>query len=266
MRDDLPWELREEPDPPSEVVARWEDGRLVITVSASLQGLEREDAVDAILRHYRRRDWKGIFPIPLLVGAWEWTREHERAASAAAGTAATAIVGTIALAITGALDPEERRPYAAPPPTTIVMTVDGTRTELSATARPSTPRASRRPTAPPAVAEPRRPAATPPTAGPSRRSTTEATRPARRTPPPSARPTRKRPEPSATAREPRRERETVVAVTAPPRRSERPTVDARPAATTAPAPQPGPTVAAAGCDGLVHARVDPLLDVCVRLR
>ncbi|NUW45503.1 hypothetical protein [Nonomuraea rhodomycinica] len=259
------WELREEHDPPFDVVAHWENDRLIITVATTLQGIERQDAIDALLARYRRRDWRGVFPIPLLAGAWEWAREHERAASAAAGTAATAIVGTIALAITGVLDSDERRPYAAPPPTTIVMTVDGTRADLPSTTRPSTARPSRRPTAPPAVAEPRRLAATPATAGPSQRGATEVTRPARRTPAPSSRPTRRRPEPSAAVREPRRERETVVAVTAPPRRTERPTVDARPAATTAPAPQPGPT-AAAGCGGIIHARVDPLLDVCVRLR
>ncbi|MFI6793721.1 hypothetical protein ACIBG4_40955 [Nonomuraea sp. NPDC050383] len=267
------WELREAPDPPFDIVAHWEGDKLIITVAASLQGLAREDAIDGLLRRHRRRTWKAVWPIPALIGAWEWTnrkvRAHERVASAAAGTAATVIVGAAALTVTGALDSDERRtPYAGPPPTIITMTVHPTRSELSSTARPATPRPTRRQAPPPDVVETRRPAGTPPPAvARSRRAAAEPTRRPRRSAPASARPTRDRPEPlaSATVRQPRRERETAIAVTAPPSRTERPTVDARPA-TTAPAPQPGPTVAAAGCGGIIHARVDPLLDVCVRLR
>lgn len=250
------WELREAPNPAFEIVAHWEDDKLIITVAASLTGLAREDAIDALLSRYQRRDWRAIFPIPALIGAWEWThrtvRAHERAASAAAGTAATIIVGAAALIVTGALDVDERRtPYAAPPPTVITMTVDPTHSELSSTTRPASPHPTRRPTVPPAAVETRRPTATPP---PTRGVADEPTRRPRRTPPASAQPTQTRPEPSATPTE--RQPETVAA-TGPIRRTEPPTVDARPATTAL------PTVAAAGCGGIIHARVDPLLDVCL---
>ncbi|HUR74490.1 MAG TPA: hypothetical protein VMZ00_09440 [Sporichthya sp.] len=260
------WELREAPDPPFDIVAHWEDDKLIITVAASLTGLAREDAIDTLLNHHRpRRDWRSVFPIPALIALWEWTHRtvqaHERAASAAAGTAATIIVGATALTMTGALDGDERRtPYAAPPPTVITMTVDPTHTELSSTSRPATPRPTRRHTPPPAVVETRRPAATPP---PTRAAAAEPTRRPRRTPPASTQPTQTRPEPSATptGRQPDQQQPETVAATGPTRRTEPPTVDARPAT---PAPEPGPTMAAAGCGG-IHARVDPLLDVCVRL-